>query len=507
MTSVSSSQTRLSLIEVHRANCPPIPRGVAPCITSDMFRVIRSDKRPQAKITYSFSPLKAASSDLEHDKAIALGTARPHSALLPWNSLEFQACNASRALDRTAESAATSMYCTKNELGYDLSIAMNYSYSTGSPQLLRYFTEHIELVHDPQYRDWETCITCGTTSALEYAFRILCDPGDSILTEAFTYPGALAALRGQGLKVVGVQIDDYGLSAKDLELELRTWDTTRGPRPSVLYTIPTGQNPTGTTQTLERRQEIYAIAETYDLFIIEDDPYYFLQLDAYRTNETSERVPTAVMSSLDCYFMSLPKSYLSLDTCGRVLRLDSTSKILGPGLRLGWATSSPAVISKFLALTEVGVQAPNGPSQIMLYKLLDENWRHGGFLKWLADLSSVMRQRRDRLIQACKSLLAADTCTIHIPSAGMFVWVKVNTAMLSDGLSRDESKASLARFEEKVYVEAQGNGVLISKGSWFDASSLETSDVHFRLTYAAAPVDELTVGVQKFAKTLTKYIG
>ena len=133
---------------------------------------------------------------------------------------------------------------------YDLSIALNYGQSTGSAQMLRFLTEHTEIVCNPPYADWRICQTIGSTGALEckQALRMFCDKdrGDSVLTEAFSFSTALETIAPLGIKAFGSPIDDEGLVPEAMDELLSNWDeTARGARkPHVLYTVPSGQNPT-----------------------------------------------------------------------------------------------------------------------------------------------------------------------------------------------------------------------------------------------------------------------
>ena len=113
------------------------------------------------------------------------------------------------------------MTYTGGEQGFDLAVALNYGYAAGSPQLLRFVTEHIEMIHNPPYDDWQSCLTTGTTSAMEMAFRILCDRGDWVLFEEYTYSGALDIARTQGLNVLGIRMDEMGLIPEDLDVRLK----------------------------------------------------------------------------------------------------------------------------------------------------------------------------------------------------------------------------------------------------------------------------------------------
>ncbi|KAI9668282.1 MAG: Aromatic/aminoadipate aminotransferase 1 [Bathelium mastoideum] len=388
-----------------------------------------------------------------------------------------------------------SMPCITGESAYDLSLALNYGYAAGSPQVLRFITEHVELIHKPPYRDWESCLTCGTTSAINIALQMFCDPGDWILVEEYTYSGTIDAAKAQNLNILGLKMDEFGLSPEDLDLKLSTWDIARGKKPFILYTVPSGHNPTGITQSRSRRNALYQVAEKHDLYIIEDDPYYFLQLGFDGSAEVDTLKPT------NHYLQQLPTSYLSLDVSGRVMRLDATSKILAPGLRCGWLTASSQVVQKFIVHTENSTQSTSGPSQVMLYKLLDEAWGHEGFLTWLRHLSMQYSHRRDILTQACEQYLPTNICSWTVPSEGMFLWIRFDVhehpaVRLRDFVGYGTSVQ--LDIEHKIYSNAKEKGVLVSKGSWFAAEKGQSQDTYFRITFAAASAGDLNEAVKRF---------
>lgn len=426
-----------------------------------------------------------------------------------------------RSLRADTQLATTDVKCTKGETAYDLGLVLNYGYAGGSPQVLRFITEHMELVHRPRYRDWETALTCGTTSAIDMVFRVLCNYGDCILSEEYTYPGTIEAAKCLGLRMVGIKMDEDGLSPDHLELTLRNWNvTSAGPTPKLLYVIPTGQNPTGATQSAERRQAIYRIAEKHNLIILEDDPYYLIRLQstdaadeisnfssAGTVNRSTEHSKLGIQKPLlscDKYLRNLPPSYLSLDTSGRVLRMDATSKILAPGLRCGWITGCSQLIQKFINQTELSTVSPSGPSQALLYKLLDETWGHEGFLNWLIYLSTQYRQRLQTLLTACQRHLPGRLCKWSVPSAGMFLWVQVDWSLhpLASGLEGRSRHEVALEVEHSIYSAAQVHGVLISKGSWFATDLKVSEDVFFRLTFAAADDRDLDEAVARLSCAL-----
>lgn len=507
-------QAKLKKVEEKRSKSDPLPPGCAPYTSSNHFKIQPSGSKPKAKrwdhrfslesLNQIPSPLRMAARAPGQPRLITLGTARPAPQYFPWETLDTTAeWNYSGSKSSVANTTAL-MSCTREEEGYPLNVAMNYGYSAGSPQVLRFVTEHMELIHDPPYDDWECCMTCGTTSAFEIAFRLFCNRGDYVFFENHTYSGTLATAKAQGLNVIGVDVDEFGLVAEDLDSKLRNWDASKGPKPSLLYTIPTGQNPTGATQSLARRKAIYQVAEEHDLYIIEDDPYYFIQLGEDNYDTSAPKVPQATPDAL---LARLPVSYLSLDVSGRVLRMDTTSKILAPGLRCGWVTGSSQVIAKFISQTEVGVLSPSGPSQLMVYKLLDETWGHEGFISWLSYLSSEYRDRRNILLEACNRYLPSEICQWAIPTTGMFFWVKVAVPK-HPAAGQDRSPEQLRLFhsevEDRIFTSANENGVLVSKGSWFAASKEQEPQVCFRMTFAAAPENDLTEAIERFAQAVRK---
>jgi aromatic amino acid aminotransferase I len=298
---------------------------------------------------------------------------------------------------------------------YDLSIGLNYGQATGSAQLMRFVTEHVELVGlAPPYADWRTCLTVGSTSALETALRMLCDGpgrGDALLTEEYSFSTALETAAPLGVKVVGVPMDDQGLLPEEMDRILRNWPIgTR--RPHVLYTVPSGQNPTGATQGEARRREIYEVCRKHDVFIIEDEPYYYLQMQA---------PGTAPPRTVDEFVDSLIPSLLSMDVDGRVLRMDSFSKVVVPGARLGWVTASEQIVERYIRHAEVANQGPSGFSQVIMHKLLDETWGHEGYLRWLMHLRMEYTKRRDVIVAACERFLPREIVSWNSPQAGMFV--------------------------------------------------------------------------------------
>lgn len=245
--------------------------------------------------------------------------------------------------------------------------------------------------------------------------------GDYILTENYTFCSAVETASPMGLKCIGCPMDSEGIVPKILDAALDNWDPSahnNAAKPWLLYTIPTGQNPTGATQSEQRRHEIYKVAQKHDLYIIEDEPYYYLQMQPYTGPSNPDAPPP---SSHEEFLHQLVPSYLSMDTDGRVMRLDSFSKVIAPGTRTGWITASEQIVERFVRHSEISTQNPSGISQLVLFKLLEEAWGHAGYFEWLINLRMEYTGRRDIICEACERYLPGEVTEWSPPMAGMFV--------------------------------------------------------------------------------------
>ena len=501
-------------IDILRANSKPLSTAVAAYASSDVFKSAGNRRKCEARSmdhrysvecrSFYGSALKKSVNQTFKNSVISLGTGRPSAKFYPWTSIKFGASPLRQGLqcagtENGTQAASLSSTINRCDGAYDITRGLNYGHAAGSPALIRFMTEHVEIIHNPPYENWSTCLSSGSTSALEVALRIFCNQADTILTERYTYPGFLDATSLHGAHTLGIEMDVEGLMPDDLDRTLRNWDEPRAPRPTVLYTIPSGQNPTGATQSLQRKQAICQVAEAWDLIIIEDDPYYFLNTDLNKppTNHTSSDPST--------YLASLPQSLLSLDTSGRVIRLDSFSKILAPGLRAGIITASSKIISKFLAYHEVSTVAVSGPSQLMLYDLLEVKWGHAGFFAWLDQLSAQYRSRLRIMLDACEKYLHKGICEWRPPMNGMFLWVSVD--LLRHPMFRDEGRGvrssdQIADIEGRILAKALENGVQVTMGSMFDANKIFETKLYVRMTYAAAEEGEIERGVERLAEVI-----
>lgn len=201
-----------------------------------------------------------------------------------------------------------------------------------------------------------------------------------------------------GVRPVPIAIDHEGIIPSDLDKVLSEWDVqARGcKKPSLLYTVPVGQNPTGSVITTSRRKAVYGVCVKHDVIIAEDDPYYILQFANHMRSKSSssrDRTATAITEENRHFLQSLSPSYLTFDYQGRVIRLDTFSKTVAPGSRLGWITSNARFSERLLRASEVSTQQPSGFSQVIICKIL-ETWKMDGWVRWLRGLRNQYEERR-----------------------------------------------------------------------------------------------------------------
>ncbi|XBW34519.1 hypothetical protein QEN19_000067 [Hanseniaspora menglaensis] len=392
--------------------------------------------------------------------------------------------------------------------------ALQYGFSQGHPQLRNFFIEHNKIIHKmDKYEDHEVLATIGNTWNLESALRCLCDKGDYILVEQYAFSSTLAAAEAQGVKTCPIPMDADGIIPEKLEELLAKWDEKKLGKIKFLILVATGSNPKGLSLPEDRRQKVYELACKYDFIIIEDEPYYFLQTGQYYAAEdrpalSDEKVPH------DQFVNGLVKSFLSLDTEGRVLRFDSLSKVMGPNTRIGWISGQKNLLAELLKFHEVSIQSPSGFSQSIVAKTLNE-WGQEGFLDWLIGVRKEYTIKRDFCIDSLykhipKKLLDDKTVVVNPPIAGMFFTIDINPEAHSEFKSKYEGNAKL--FEQHLFEKVIKEGVLMVPGAWFEAKDYTVTDkggieepkkeIFFRGTYAAVGLDKLDQGIERFAKVL-----
>ncbi|KAK9466274.1 pyridoxal phosphate-dependent transferase [Lipomyces arxii] len=476
------------------------------------------------------SPLKTAFKYAIDPRIVSLGGGLPLPAYFPFESISASAPAAPFLTYNDPEHAAeapmihleVSKYNHVQDPGMiPLSTAMQYGQSDGCKPLLDWIIKHTEEVHHPPYSNWGCLMTVGNTQGWDAALRLLTSRGDTILAEEYTFSSAMEGANAQGLNIVPVKVDLEGILADKLEEQLASWE---GPMPKLLYTIPTGQNPTGGTLSPARRKAVYDVLSKYDIMIVEDEPYYFLQMDPYVPGVSATKLPSPPTAEEDPekytkFLSNLVTSYLSLDVDGRVLRLDSLSKVMAPGTRLGWIVAQEPFVERLTRQNEVTVQTPAGFSQTVVYSLLSQ-WGQLGYLDWLIEMRKEYTHRRNVCLDALNKYFIEPTSYAPkglgsvvewlTPTAGMFFWLKLNARK-----HPKYGELTPLQLEKQIYEAAIEHGVLFIPGSWFRADQTPVDEtvkpaddeevaIFFRGTFATVPQDKLIHGVELFAEVIAK---
>jgi 2-aminoadipate transaminase len=242
----------------------------------------------------------------------------------------------------------------------------------------------------------DVLVTTGGQQVIDLVCTTLLDPGDVVIAEAPTYPGAVPCFVNSEADVVQIEMDEDGMRIDVLEEELARLDR-EGRVPKFIYTIPSFQNPAGVTMSLERRRRLVQIAHRRELLVLEDNPYGMLRYEG-------ERLPTL----------------FSLDGGEFVIYLGTFSKILSPGLRLGW-TSAPRPVLDKLNLAKGAADLCSSPlSQLFVRQYFDER----DWLAYVQKLTGVYRRRRDIMLEALAEHFPREA-TWTRPQGGLFIWAKL----------------------------------------------------------------------------------
>uniref|UniRef100_G3TWV5 Kynurenine/alpha-aminoadipate aminotransferase, mitochondrial n=1 Tax=Loxodonta africana TaxID=9785 RepID=G3TWV5_LOXAF len=346
--------------------------------------------------------------------------------------------------------------------------ALQYSQSAGIPELLAWLRQLQVRLHNPptvhyppSQGQMEMCVTSGSQEGLSKVFEMLINPGDNILVNEPVYSGTLQALHPMGCNIINVASDEFGIIPDALKEVLSKWkpEDSQKPEkntPKFLYTVPNGNNPTGSSLTTERKKGVYELARKYDFLIIEDDPYYFLQFSKPWT-------PT----------------FLSMDVDGRVIRADSFSKVFSSGLRIGFLTGPKPLIERVILHTQVSTLHPSTFTQILVSQLLHQ-WGEEGFLAHIDRVIDFYRKQRDVLLAAADKWLS-DLAEWHVPAGGMFLWIKIK---------------GISDTKQLIEEKAIKNQVLMVPGCAFfiDCSA---PCPYFRASFSLASPEQMDVVIEK----------
>ncbi|KAM0755517.1 PLP-dependent transferase [Meredithblackwellia eburnea MCA 4105] len=328
--------------------------------------------------------------------------------------------------------------------------------------------------HRTKDGSWRVSVGSGSQDLIYKAFQALIEEGDSVLLETPIYSGTLGLLQPEPATFIEVPVDTEGLVPEVLEDLLANWEAKHpGKRfPKILYTIPTGSNPTGCSSPLDRKVAILAIARKYNLLILEDDAYHYLHFDS------ANQAP----------------SYFELEerdggVTGRVVRFDSFSKILSSGMRLGFLSAAkPLVDIVDLHTANTNLQ-PSSTTQAIALVLL-ARWGHDGFLAHCHRVAAFYKAKRDMFEAKAHKHLDGIASWVS-PSSGMFLFIKLE-------LNKDTSLQG----DSKTLISstAMEKGVLGVPGQSFMPSGSVSEYV--RVAFSLATEDEADEGLRRLKEAV-----
>jgi 2-aminoadipate transaminase len=335
--------------------------------------------------------------------------------------------------------------------------ALQYTVSDGLPSLRAHVAGRMN-------RDGVDCtvddvlILQGGQQGLDLVGKMVLDPGDTVITEDPTFLGALIAFAPNEPTYAPVRTDEGGMDMDDLERVL-----ARSPRAKLLYTVPDFQNPMGVTLALERRRRLIELANQYDLLVLEDTPYRHLRYDG------------AVVPTLK-----------SLDTQGRVVYLGSFSKILTPGMRLGWAVASPEVLGK-LGLLKLAADTQTSTLNMAAASAFMDQFDLDAHI---VDVCAAYRHKRDLMLRVMGEAMPSSVSFTR-PAGGLFTWLTFPEGFDAAAFMRDEAlpKAKVA------YVPG---------GTFYPVIQQPN---HARFNFSAASDEKIRAGIGRLGELLRATLG
>lgn len=327
--------------------------------------------------------------------------------------------------------------------------ALQYSITEGYPKLRQWLKKDMSDKGNFGENEDELIITSGAQQAIETCAKIFCNEGETIICEKNSFIGSLNAFRSYNAKLVGVETDNDGMIPEKLEEALK-----ENPRTAFIYVIPNFQNPTGITTSLERRKAILELAYKYNVLIVEDNPYgdlRFVGID----------VPTIK----------------SLDKKGHVIYAGSFSKVLSPGLRVGYMIATKMIISKATVALQTSTVHTNIWAQMVAYRFVTEV----NFEEHLERLREIYKNKCSLMLNSLKFSMPR-SISFTEPEGGLFIW---GTLPLGDMQAFCRAAAA-----EKVAV-VPGNAFLVDE---------RQPCLSFRMNYSTPTDDQIEKGVEILSK-------
>lgn len=334
--------------------------------------------------------------------------------------------------------------------------ALQYSVTEGYPALRMQIAKRLKSKWNIGTSDDETIVVTGGQQAIELSCKILCNEGDTVICEQPSFIGALNAFRSYNTRLAGIPLQQDGMDLNQLEQTLKT-----NKRAKLLYIISTFQNPMGITTSLQKRKEIYRLAQKYGVMIFEDNPYGELRF-------SGEDLPTIK----------------SMDTDGIVLYGGSFSKILSPGIRIGFICAPKQVVAKLIVSKQISDVHTNIFFQMLTSEFLAQE-----------DIDAHIETIRGIYKQKCTAMLEKMDATFPEgisytrPQGGLFIWCDLGHGIDANSFSKEI-------LQDKVAVVP---------GSTFMTDETKPCSC-IRLNYSMPSLEQIDSGINILASAIKRRI-
>lgn len=330
--------------------------------------------------------------------------------------------------------------------------AMQYGAAKGVTALREVIQQHVKEKENVDSELNNVLVTTGSEQVLDLVGKAFVDPGDTVLVEQPTYLCALDVFRSYGANFASVEMDEDGMKMDALEEALKA-----NPNTKLIYTVPNFQNPTGRTMTEERRKQLAELAEKYDVYVLEDNPYGEIRF-------AGEHVPAVK----------------SFDKSGHVLYMSTFSKTLAPGFRLGWLVADEEVVNKLTVLKQSADLHTDNLAQFAVAQFFADN----DVDVHVKEISDLYGKRKDLMLEGIKKYFP-EGVKYTDPEGGMFLWVEVPGV--------DDTV--------ELFKECLEHDVAFVPGDPFFAG--EAQPGAFRLNYSNMKEDQIEVGLKRLGAALT----
>jgi 2-aminoadipate transaminase len=302
-------------------------------------------------------------------------------------------------------------------------------------------------------------VTTGGQQAIDLVCKTLLDPGDVVICEAPTYPGAVPTLCSYEADVIQVETDDEGMKVDELP-ELLARLAREGRRPKFIYSIPTFQNPAGVTMSGERRRRLVEIARENEILVLEDNPYGLLRFEG-----------------------DPEPSLYGLDGGDYVIYVGTFSKILSPGIRIGWVVAPPPVLDKIT----LGKQASDLCTSTLTQYFVREYFAEGKWRAYIEDLVGIYRTRRDAMLDALGKHFPEGARWTH-PGGGLFVWATLPEYIDTTDLLAKALNENVAFVPGRAaYIDGRGGSSM-------------------RLNFSGSNEDEIREGIRRIGAVVSEQV-